>query len=86
MDRSVTPGQREVETRVDVDAHGCERAAEIVAAFVEHAANPVGPPAEHLRPCPDCASAVPGLRAPDAPGPDLERRLLRDFRTWRNGA
>jgi hypothetical protein len=40
---------------------------------------------EHLRGCPDCAYTLGRLRAEPAPGPDLELRLLRTFRRWRDG-
>lgn len=69
---------------MDADAKGC-LPAEIAVAFVEHAANPDGPHAEHLRRCPDCATAVRELRADPGAGPDLEMRLLRDFHNWRDG-
>ena len=40
--------------------------------------------AEHLHRCRPCAAVTRELRADPAVGPDLELRLLRAFRDWRD--
>lgn len=71
---------------MDADAQGCDRAAEVAVSFVEHAGTADGPRAEHLRRCPACVAAVRELLSGDGADPELERRLLRVFRDWRDGA
>jgi hypothetical protein len=57
------------------------------ATFAAHLAD--GPDdaagrAEHLRRCLPCARVARSLRAEPSVGPDLELRLLRAFREWRD--
>lgn len=58
-------------------------AATFAAHLAEGADDPVAR-AEHLRGCRPCAEVTRGLRADPAVGPDLELRLLRAFRDWRD--
>jgi hypothetical protein len=58
-------------------------AATYAAHLAEGADDPVAR-AEHLRRCRPCAEVTRCLRADPAVGPDLELRLLRVFREWRD--
>jgi hypothetical protein len=58
-------------------------AATFAAHIAEGPDDPTGR-AEHLRHCAPCAKVAHGLRADPAVGPDLELRLLRAFREWRD--
>jgi hypothetical protein len=67
---------------VDADLQPCTRTTEQVAAFPDRARDEDA--AEHLRYCARCADTVRRLRAEPAAGPDLELRLPRAFREWRD--
>ena len=57
------------------------------ALFAAHLAEGVDDPAdraEHLRRCRPCAAVTRDLRVDHPIDPDLELRLLRAFREWRD--
>lgn len=62
---------------------GCGRTPEQVAALLARVDDD---PDGHLRSCPACAETVRSLSAGPEMDPDLELRLLSDFRRWRDGA
>ena len=66
-----------------VGPSGSRDAATYAAHLAEGADDPVTR-AEHLRRCRPCAEVTRGLRADPALDPDLELRLLRVFREWRD--
>ena len=70
---------------METDGTGQPRtdAATFAAHLAEGSDDPAGR-AEHLRRCRPCAEVTRELRADPALGPDLELRLLRAFREWRD--
>jgi|tagenome__1003787_1003787.scaffolds.fasta_scaffold20957387_3 hypothetical protein len=70
-----------------METDGTGQARTDAAIFAAHQAEGSEDPAEraeHLRCCGPCGQVVAGLRGDPAVGPDLELRLLRTFREWRD--
>lgn len=87
MSTTVTDGAGGSLGIVDVDGHDEQRddrtgEVEAVAAFLAHCGG-TQDRAAHLRRCARCAAAARALDPDDELGPDLELRLMRSFRDWR---
>ena len=70
-----------------METDGTGRSRTDAATFAAHLAEGSDDPAartEHLRRCGPCAAVTRELRGDPAVGPDLELRLLRAFREWRD--
>lgn len=70
-----------------METDGTGRARADAATFAAHLTEGPDDPAaraEHLRRCGPCAAVTRELRGDPVVGPDLELRLLRAFRDWRD--